>query len=160
MFLVCCHKPSLYMCSSLYRTVSSLCFQFPKSCWHLEKRPHKPVESSIQVSEIPEYQDMLDVTDVLGWTDTAFMTGYLLLTYWGQRRRCCCRHWLTVSRQALCGKSQIWNSHINWYFSSEVQECKVCPWNESQTILSALLSKAKHSDWSLDCIIRGNQSSW
>lgn len=46
MFLMCCHKPvsvSLYMCSSLYRTVSSLCFQFPKPCWHLEKRPHKPV---------------------------------------------------------------------------------------------------------------------
>jgi len=28
---------SLKMCSSLYCTVSSLCFQFPKPCWHLGK---------------------------------------------------------------------------------------------------------------------------
>ncbi len=107
-------------------------FQFPKPCWHLENRS----KMSSQASDMPEYQDVLDVTDVLAQTDTAFMTGTYCWHIGGRGGDVCCLHWLTVPRQALCWISQIWNTHISWCFASDVQECKVCPWNQSQTINS------------------------
>lgn len=88
---MCCHKTarvSLNMCSSLYCTVASLCCQFPKPCWHLETVHISPQvkQPGLWDSRISRYVWCGRCVS-LNW-HTAFMTGYLQLTYWGQRRSC------------------------------------------------------------------------